>query len=167
MKHIIWTNDIDYKDWKDDLESQYPSEEGYTEDDWVRLMYELNDDYLEDEKANLNKDLGRNIVVFADLGLWSGRRNAYKIINSTNLNSIFTNSCGDFVEWYVEGKDVKCRDSHHDGTNYYTYRLLKDGYTEDDFYGRYIQDVMKKMTEPIGKYVADIYGFELENNDAV
>ena len=57
MKHTIWTNDLDYKDWKDDLESQYPDAEGYNEDERTRLMYEINDGYLEDEKINLNKEL--------------------------------------------------------------------------------------------------------------
>lgn len=165
MKHIIWTNILDYEDWKDDLEEQYPDEEGYKTEDRMRLMDEINDEYLEDEKANLDKELKNNIVVFADLGLWDGRRTGYIILDSTNLNSIFSNRCGDITEWYVEGDDIKCADSHHDGTNIYTYRMLKDNIDEDDFYGHFVQDVYKNMTEPIGHYVAEIYGFKLEKNN--
>lgn len=167
MKHIIWTNELDYEDWKDDLEEQYPGEEGYTENDRVRLMYEINDDYLSDEVYNLNKELGRKIVVFADLGLWNGRRKGYTFLPNTNLNEIFSSACGDYVTWYVEGEDIKCDDCHHDGTNHYTYRLMKDEYDEDDFYGKFLPDVMKEMTEPLGHYVAEIYGFELEKDNAV
>lgn len=168
MKHIIWTNYLDYDDWRTDMEAYYPDEEGFTDDDRMRLMYEINDEYLEDEKVNLNKELGRQIVVYANLGLWDGNRIAAKVLKGTNLNNIFSNTCGDFVEWYVEGEDVKCKDSHHDGTNYYTYRVLKKGYSEYDFdelvYDNPITDVVKDMTEPLGHYVAEIYGFKMDEN---
>ena len=35
-----------------DLGSVYPDEEDFTDDDRMRLMYEINDEYLEDEKKN-------------------------------------------------------------------------------------------------------------------
>ena len=167
MKHTIWTNELDYKDWKDDLEEQYPDEDGYDEDDRMQIMYETNNDYLDDEKANLNKELGRPIVIIANLGLWNGRRAAYKITGS-NLNDIFSETCGDYVTWYVEDGEVKCDDTHHDGTNHYLYRVLKQEYTKEDFedytYDTNIFIAEEMMTEPLGKYVAEIYGFKLEEN---
>lgn len=167
MKHTIWTNNLDYKDWKDDLESQYPDAEGYNEDERTRLMYEINDDYLEDEKINLNKELGHNIIVLGDLGLWFGRRTGYKKLG-TNLNSIFSGTCGDYITWYVEGEDVKCDDTHHDGTNHYVYRVLKsdiDQYEFDEYaYEHSIEEAINKFTKPLGHYVAEIYGFKLEEN---
>ena len=42
-RHIIWSNDIDYDDWREDLEEQYPD---LTEAERMELMYELNGDYL-------------------------------------------------------------------------------------------------------------------------
>jgi hypothetical protein len=162
--HIIWTNELDYKDWKDDLESQYPNEEGFTDQDREQFMYEINDEYLEEEKANLNKELGRKIIVFANLGLWYGNRQGYAFLKSTNLNAIFSNACGDYNTWYVEGEDIKCKDTHHDGTNRYIYRLLKEEYDEDDFYGHHLSDVMKEMTEPLGEYVAKVYGFKINKS---
>ena len=42
-RHIIWSNDIDYDDWREDLEEQYPD---LTEAERMELMYELNSDYL-------------------------------------------------------------------------------------------------------------------------
>ena len=49
-RHIIWSNDIDYDDWREDLEEQYPD---LTEAERMELMYELNGDYLDDERSNL------------------------------------------------------------------------------------------------------------------
>ena len=60
-KHIIWSNYfLDYDDWKDDLEEQYPD---LSEDERISLMYEINNDYLEDERMNLNIQLDRSILV--------------------------------------------------------------------------------------------------------
>ena len=163
MKHTIWSNDLDYKDWKDDLESEYPDEDGYSEDDRIRMMYEMNDEYLEDERINLNKELGQPIIMFGDLGLWNGRRSGYKQLG-TNLNSIFNGTCGDYVTWYVEDGEIKCNDIHHDGTNHYTYRVLKNGLYFCDFeellYEIPMADAVKEYTEPLGHYVEEIYGWE-------
>ena len=48
-RHIIWSNDIDYDDWREDLEEQYPD---LTEAERMDLMYELNGDYLDDERSS-------------------------------------------------------------------------------------------------------------------
>lgn len=66
-KHIIWSNyDLDYEDWKDDLEENYPE---LSEQERITLMYEINGDYLEDERTNLNVQLSAPILVIGDLGL--------------------------------------------------------------------------------------------------
>lgn len=68
-RHIIWSNyDLDYDDWKDDLESEYPD---LSENERMSLMYEINNDYLADERCNLNIQLNQPILVVADLGLWN------------------------------------------------------------------------------------------------
>ena len=71
-RHIIWSNyDLDYEDWKDDLEADYPD---LSEQERIALMYEINGDYLDDERMNLNLQLSAPILVIGDLGLWNGRR---------------------------------------------------------------------------------------------
>ena len=71
-RHIIWTDyGLDYEDWRDDLEADYPD---LSEDERISLMYEINGDYLDDERANLNVQLSQPILVVGDLGLWNGRR---------------------------------------------------------------------------------------------
>ena len=81
-RHIIWSNDIDYDDWREDLEEQYPD---LTEAERMELMYELNGDYLDDERSNLDIQLSRPILVVGDLGLWHGRRMGYKEIPSGHI----------------------------------------------------------------------------------
>ena len=81
--HVIWSNyDLDYDDWKDDLEENYPD---LSEQDRMLLMYEINSDYLDDERINLDIQLSRPILVIADLGRWNGRFDGYKEIESGNI----------------------------------------------------------------------------------
>lgn len=75
-RHIIWSNDIDYDDWREDLEEQYPD---LTEAERMELMYELNSDYLDDERSNLDIQLSRPILVVVIWGFgtavtWGIRR---------------------------------------------------------------------------------------------
>ena len=163
MKHTIWTNDLDFDDWKKDLEEEHP---GYDENDLIKLMYELNDDYLSDEKVNLDKQLDNILIMYGTLNLWNASRFGYRFLSSSNLNGIFTGACGDYVTWYVEGEDIKCDDAHHDGTNHYTYRALKKEFSADEFeeysWDNGFDKALEEMTEPLGHYVAEIYGFDLQ-----
>lgn len=68
----IWSNaDLDYEEWKDWMEEEYPT---LSDDERVAMMYEENGHYLEDERLNLDIQLSQPILVVADLGLWNGRR---------------------------------------------------------------------------------------------
>lgn len=79
-RHVIWSNySLDYEDWRDDLEADYPD---LSEDERISLMYEINGDYLDDERMNLDVQLSQPILVVGDLGLWNGRRMGYKEIPS-------------------------------------------------------------------------------------
>lgn len=160
MKNVIWSNVIDVEFWRDDIEEMYPD---IDEDEIYEAAYRENEMYLDDEKANLDKELGNDIVIIADLGLWDGRHAAHKFTGS-NLNCIFSDTCGDYVSWYVDGEEVKCDDSHHDGTNCYTYRVLKPGVSHFEFdeyiYEKSMKEAIEKYTEPLGHYVTEIYGWE-------
>ena len=79
----IWSNaDLDYEEWKDWMEEEYPT---LSEDERVAMMYEENGHYLEDERLNLDIQLSQPILVVGDLGLWNGRRMGYKEIPSGNI----------------------------------------------------------------------------------
>lgn len=65
-RHIIWSDiHLDFEDWRADLEEQYPD---LSEDELIQKMYEINSDYLGDERMNLNVQLSQPILVVADIG---------------------------------------------------------------------------------------------------
>ena len=82
--HIIWSDQIDYEDWREDMESEYPDEN----EQWrIDRAYEINDAYLDDERCNLNIQLSRPIIVIGDIGRWNGRVMGYKEIKSGTASS--------------------------------------------------------------------------------
>ena len=98
-KHIIWSNyALDYEDWRGDLEAEYPE---LSEDERISLMYEINGDYLDDERMNLNVQLSQPILVVGDLGLWNGRRMGYKEIPSGNIRDCLYSDT--WIDWEICG----------------------------------------------------------------
>lgn len=164
-KHIVWSNrNLNLKDWKDDLLEEMPNA---SDDELYQEMIRINDEYLEDERCNLNIDLWRPIVVIADLGLWDGRKSAYKIIQSGNIRDCLSAN-GDYVEWYVDGyKDLRCIDSHHDGTNYYLYRVVKhdisdttlNNFLNKIYNGTVTKADISRVTERVGDEICRVYGW--------
>ena len=124
----IWSNaDLDYEEWKDWMEEEYPT---LSEDERVAMMYEENGHYLEDERLNLDIQLSQPILVVADLGLWNGRRTGYKEIPSGNIRDCLYSDY-DYTTWYVDRNgDFRCDDTHHDSTNHYLYRVYKDNVSQ-------------------------------------
>ena len=165
-RHVIWSNDLDYDDWKDDLEEQYPE---LSENERVTLMYEINGDYLDDERSNLDIQLSRPILVVGDLGLWNGRRMGYKEIQSGNIRDCLYSDT-DYVTWFVDRNgDFRCDAIHHDGTNHYLYRVYRDGVTETQidnlkeklYYGTATRKDITRITRRLGDEIARVHGFPI------
>lgn len=164
--HLIWSNyHLDYEDWKEDLEAEYPdlSDEGR-----YLQMLEINNDYLDDERVNLNIQLSQPILIIADLGLWDGRRSGYKEIKSGNIKDcLFSNY--DYATWYVDKNgDLRCDVIHHDGTNHQLYRVFKDDATEDQrcrlekkiFIGTATRADITRVTRRLGDEIGRVYGWD-------
>ena len=127
QKHIIWSSDPDYEDWRGDLEEQYPE---LSEQERMELMVEQNNDYLDDERCNLNIQLSRPILLIADIGRWDGRYPGYAEIKSGNIRDCLYSKM-DYSTWYVDRLgDLRCDAVHHDGTNHYLYRAYKENVSE-------------------------------------
>ena len=129
MKYTIWSNrDLCIEDWRDAyaefLEANEMNGDPNNENAIYEYMVETNNMYLDDERMNLNKHVDGRILVLADLGLWNGRTKAYKIMNG-NISDILSSDC-DYVEWYGDGYNIKAIASHHDGTNFYEYRVIRE-----------------------------------------
>lgn len=156
----IWNSDINMDGWKDFCEEEYPE---YTDESF---LYErcclMNDQYFEDEKINLNKQLENNIIILANIGLWNGRKFGYKIVGS-NLNSIFDIGPFDDAHWYYDRYNVRCTEHHHDGTNYYVFRELKKPEYEDivcrkQYEGTLTSKDITRYTRSLVPYIKKIYG---------
>lgn len=170
--HVIWSNfNLDYDDWKDDLEENYPD---LSEQDRMMLMYEINNDYLDDERINLDIQLSRPILVIADLGRWNGRFDGYKEIESGNIRDCLYSDT-DYSTWYVDKRgDLRCTAIHHDGTNYYLYRTYKDGVSDEQienlkckiYNGQVTRADITRITRRFGDEIGKVYGWEFPQRKA-
>ena len=168
MKRVIWSNrNLDIEDWR----------EAYTEfiemnnldwelDDEYKLcdfMYHINNEYLDDERTNLNTQTDGRILVIADLGLWNGRKQGYKILGDTISDILYDDA--EYIEWYSDGYNIKAIASHHDGTNFYEYRVIRedrniDNLLEAIYNGEEItRDKLNYYTKSLHNYVAKVYGW--------
>ena len=161
---VIWTND-DYPEWEKAMLIDYP-DEASREEEGIEINYERYcedcDIFLNDERANLDVEVDGWIVAFGVLGLWDGKHNAACTFGN-RVKNILKSEC-DYLDWYCDRYNVRCRASHHDGTNYYLYRVAKDreqakrlvdaiayeGMTEEQF---------RKATRSLRPYVAKVYGW--------
>lgn len=165
--HTIWRNmDIKIEDWKEVLDEYGIDPDN--EDEAYDFICKLNNEYLYDERMNLNEfvDSGK-IIIIADLGLWNGRCPGYHIIQSGNIRDCLYSDC-DYLHWYVnELGDMHCTAAHHDGTNRYLYREIKPGITETQLEnfcekilnGTFTRKDVCRYTRKLGPYIQKIYGW--------
>ena len=165
-KRIIWSNiNIGFEQWKKDY-IEYQSEnnwlfqfEDVSDDDvwgWIYRCLECN---LDDERMNLDIETEGRIIAIADVGLWNGRRQGYKILG-TNVNEIFRIS-EDYNEYYSDGHNIKATCVHHDGTNYIEYRVIREGRDIDNLFdGKEItRKRLNYYTKSLLPYVKKVYGW--------
>lgn len=89
--------------------------ENYVED----YLYLEHRDFVD----ALNRLDSNTIIAIADLGLWNGRRMGYKLI--TNFEDIAYNDY-DINQYGYDAYNFVHKGIHHDGTNYITYREIKE-----------------------------------------
>ena len=169
-KRVIWSNmDLKIEDWKDGYEeyleiNEIEDADPNDEDAIYEWMNETNDMYFEDEYTNLNKKIDGRILVIADLGLWDGRKQGCKIIEGKNIADILYTDC-DYAEWYSDGYNIRCTAHHHDGTNHYLYRVIRENRNINNLLDaiRNGEEVTSKKlnyyTKSLHKDVAEIYGW--------
>jgi len=167
FEYVIWSNEyLDWADWQEAFDGEF---DHCTEEEKFQLMNNLNNDYLEDNRYEMDVSVGSPIIIIADIGKWDGRHTGYRILESGNLRDcLYTELDG--VTWYVDNKgDFRMDGYHHDGHNYYLYRKFKDGIdgdVRDDFCEKILdhtltEEDIEAVTERLGDDISKIYGFTL------
>lgn len=171
-RRTIWQDAI-YEDEADYKEaySEYLEMNGLTESDKSLGDFMADEASLsyDAEVSNLDIPVPDGIITIADLGLWNGRRSAHDGKDLSNVNQCLRRHCGGYMKFFVEDGDFKAEESHHDGTNVYTYRAWKDGVTEDQKTALrdalYCQDtdkasdLIEKYTESLVPTISKVYGW--------
>ena len=177
--HLIWTDDPEYlnlEDWDIDelieINDWDPADYESETSRWD-IVAEINDTYLDDERANLDINVGSTIYAIADVGRWNGRAAGYKEIKSGNLSDcLYANVNGmSYCTWYVTRDGEFCLDeSHHDGTNYVVYRVERDDLTDEEYENLHYEDVTTEQlwdyTRPLGSDIAQVYGWSVNVSSA-
>lgn len=166
-KHVIWSDiNLDLDDWREDLQTDYPD---LSENELYQAMCEINSEYLNDERANLNVQLSQPIIIIGDIGRWNGRVMGYKMIDSGNIKDCLYSDT-DMTEWYVDKYgDLRADAIHHDGTNHYLYRVFKDNTSPEQierlqekiYIGKATQADITRVTRRLGDEIAKVYGFHI------
>ena len=138
--------------------------EDITDDKIQEEVYFLIDMYYDDERLNLNKCLNGRVIAIADLGLWNGRKQGYKVL-SNNLNEVVSSTIGcDEKEVYCDAYNVRAVGYHHDGRNYVLYRELREDRNIDNFLDKIYSgeeissSTLNYYTRSLRPYIKDIYG---------
>ena len=145
---ILFTTEIDYNLVKNDLEYFLDT---YIEDSFMNLKYNLE---------ILSRELPNSLVEMADLGLRNGR---YYGIREIELEDIMYDK--DYFILYLN-KDLELKNHHHDGTNYFTFRVFRSHITseqKENFIVKYEEGKLTKSTinyytESLKKYIEKVWG---------
>lgn len=171
IRHIWQNYNLDLEDWKEGLLENRELNELPTDvdDDTLREeMYELNNNYLDDERMNLNIKTEGRIVCIADVGLWNGRRMGYKLYGHNIKECLeFFKDC-DYADFYVDRYDFRCKQTHHDASTYAVFRELKpnlssnqvDNFLWKIYNGKATQKDITRYTNSLKERIKKIYGWK-------
>ena len=167
-KRIIWSDlNINYEDWKESykefIEINGLDADPEDPDKLYEYVHETLTHYLNDEFVNLNVPTEGRVIAIADLGLWNGRKQGYRILTKS-VNSLFIVN-EDYNEYYSDGYNIKATCVHHDGVNYIEYRVIREdrniqNLLNDIYDGKEItRKQLNYYTKSLHPYVAKVYGW--------
>lgn len=170
--HHIWQNyELNLEDWKEGLLENrelngLPTD---VDDDTLREeMYELNNNYLDDERINLNIYTQGRIVCIAEVGLWDGKHSGYKLYDHNIKDCLeFFSSC-EYADFYVDRYDFRCDQTHHDGSIFVIFRELKPSLSSNQvnnflwkiYQGKVTQKDITRYTNSLSERIKKVYGWK-------
>ena len=178
-EYIIWQDTIfmdskSLEEYTEDLRQMLrddgADESDLTDDKLNERIEEDNYIYLDDERSNFESVfLPEPILCYADLGRWNGRVSGYREVNTLEKTLYAAvNDCS-YLKWYVDGNgNLRGEECHHDGTNYYLYRMWKPGLSEAQrdnlkykiYCGEASEQDVFKYTVRLGDAIGKIYGWK-------
>lgn len=171
IRHIWQNYELNLEDWKEGLLENrelngLPTD---VDDDTLREeMYELNNNYLDDERINLNIYTQGRIVCIAEVGLWDGRRTGYKLYGHNVGECLTFFSDCDYADFYVDRYDFRCKQTHHDASTYAVFRELKPNLSSDQvnnflwkiYQGKVTQKDITRYTNSLKERIKKVYGWK-------
>lgn len=115
-----------WKDYQNDAEELRKEDPELDEETAERIAHDDLCEYLTEAlTADIDRKAPHGIAVFADLGLWNGRRSGIKIVDS--FRDVLR-LCDDltFITIETTPQGLTIHAPHHDGTNVYTLRALTE-----------------------------------------
>lgn len=173
-KQIIWTSDYENIEAIAKEEMKYHLDElgeEMTEDEAIDLAYQVNNDYLDNERDNLDVEVGGYIIAMAfrssmQYGVWGGHGNKGYKLCGTKVCEIL-NTCSDSAEWFGDGYNIRGEFADHDGSDSVIYRVAKSEYDAEliatKIYNGDIttEEQFRKATKSLYPYVAKVYGWKM------
>ena len=167
MRERIIFDEGNYEFIEDEMEllkEEYPDATEEQLRDWA---YDSLRYWYEDEKANLDIDLPNDIVIIANLGLWNGRRVGIKKTNCSNIGDILVHQLNSMseIKFYCDRYNLKGEETHHDGTNYYTYRMVRPNRDINNLIDKILRgdkittQIINYYTKSLVKEVNAVYGW--------
>ena len=139
-------------DCLEDLEDYEPSADDIYDQAYFEKQVEFED--FETLLKTIDKDVNLDIIALADVGRWNGRFNGYKELKGLGDILNVGGSIQD-LKYFIDGKDLKSVQYHHDGRNYIVYRLVKP-YISDYIYDKILngsEKHIKRYTSPLGDII--------------
>ena len=157
-ERIIYDGGYSYNDYLKDCSG----------DENVDLSIDGYHDYMQiwagDERRNLDETLDGVVVVLCDIGTWRGRIQSIGVLGN-NLNDVLRQA-GSLMDAkiYCDRHNVRCDGAHHDGRNYYLFRLAKSKahaeWIQDEFMrGSMSEHRFSCNTKSLRPHVSNIYGW--------
>ena len=138
-KYVIWQRDINYEDWRSDMECDYPDK---TDEERYSKAVDMNFEYLGDEHLKLAKVFeGKDVICIGNLQRYNGSHRWYHTLEDTSAEDVLTGRGRDIelVEASVQfssdsGKYelLECFGHHDDNFNstFLYVRIKKDGLSD-------------------------------------
>lgn len=169
-KLMVWTDQYD-EQWEKEYKAEHPdasdAEVAQAYEDEVAIR-------LDDERANLNIPIERDVLVIKTLGLWYGKRVRCSVIHRATIGDLLERFF-DGNSFYVEADtgDFVGEAYHHDGTNYYRFREISADAPNDSIddlvykieSGEEYAEDLAHLTKSFGGRIAKVYGWEVNASD--